>query len=222
MNSANRTIAILLFLFALSAHGAKAPPFSLSRLQAAYKNPGSIEADFQQEVFQASLARTKTSKGNLRLSKPDFVRWEIFEPEASVMVSDGRKVSYFTPDARGKGKGQVIERKAAELKNQPLFRILTGQAALSQEFTLLGREVVAGAQSGEKATELKLQPKKPMADLATLKLRVGPKYLIEEIILENKSGNKTKITLHNQALGDKLPPALFQFKAPEGTEIVRQ
>ena len=51
---------------------------------------------------------------NLKLSKPNLARWEIYEPEASVMVSDGHKLSYYTPDARGKGKGQVIERKAAD------------------------------------------------------------------------------------------------------------
>ncbi|RYZ95284.1 MAG: outer membrane lipoprotein carrier protein LolA, partial [Proteobacteria bacterium] len=81
------------------------PQLSLAKLQGAYKQAASVSADFTQEVYQASLARTKTSKGNLKLSKPGMVRWEISEPEATVMVSDGRKVSYFTPDARGKGKG---------------------------------------------------------------------------------------------------------------------
>lgn len=207
---------LLFSLPALAATDKKAPAFSLGKLQSVYKSTGSVDAEFTQEVYQASLARTKTSQGSLRLSKPGLVRWEIQEPEASVMVSDGRKVSYFTPDARGKGKGQVIERKATELQKQPIFRILTGEAPLDQEFTLVGKPQKEG-----QITSLELAPKKPMADLATLKLRVGAKYLIEELILETQSGNKTKITLRNQSLGDKLPPALFQFKAPPGTEVVR-
>lgn len=197
------------------------PKISLDRLQSTYKSKASVEASFVQEVYQASLARIKTSKGNLRLSKPNFIRWEVEEPEASVMVSDGRKVSYFTPDARGKGKGQVIERKAAELEKQPLFRILTGNAPLTKEFTVVKEERVDGITKGEKLTNLSLKPKKPMGDIQSLMLQVDGKYLIRELNLENENGNKTKITLQNQTLGDKLPPALFLFKAPEGTEVIQ-
>jgi len=193
----------------------KKSTFSLSKLQSSYKNAASLESDFIQEVYQASLARTKTSKGNLKLSKPNLVRWEIHEPEASIMVSDGRKVSYFTPDARGKGKGQVIERKAAELERQPLFQILTGSASLEKEFILKKQE-----KAGD-TTNLTLEPKKEMADLEQVTLKVGPKYLIEEMILETQSGNKTKFTLQNQALGAKLPAQIFEFKAPAGTEVVK-
>ncbi len=51
--------------------------FSLEKLQAAYKNTGSMEADFLQEVYQASLSKFKTSKGSLKMSKPNMIRWEI-------------------------------------------------------------------------------------------------------------------------------------------------
>lgn len=194
---------------------------SLEKLQETYKSKNSLEADFIQEVYQASLARTKSSKGNLRLSKPNFVRWEVAEPEASVMVSNGRKVSYFTPDARGKGKGQVLERSASELERQPIFRILTGNAPLTKEFTITKEEKISPIAKGGALTELTLKPKKPMGDVSEVRLQIDAKYLIRELNLENENGNKTKITLQNQNLGDKLPTALFDFKAPEGTEVIR-
>lgn len=222
-----KALIFLLFLSALPAQAidrTKISPvkkISLDKLQATYKSKASLEADFIQEVYQASLARTKTSKGNIRLSKPNFVRWEIAEPEASIMVSNGRRVSYFTPDARGKGKGQVIERAASELERQPMFRILTGSAPLTKEFTVTKEEKIEGVAKGETFTEIWLKPKKPMGDINEVRLRVDPKYLIRELNLENENGNKTKITLQNQSLGDKLPTALFDFKAPEGTEVIR-
>ena len=192
---------------------------SLDKLQATYRDKASLEVDFIQEVFQASLARFKTSKGNLKLSKPNFVRWEIYEPEASVMVSNGRKVFYFTPDARGKGKGQVIERSAAELSRQPLFRLLTGSVPLSKEFTVEKEETTDGI--GGTLTHLTLKPKKSMGDIKSVLLQVDGKYLIRELNLENENGNKTKFTLQNQNLGDKLPAALFDFKPPPGTEVLK-
>jgi outer membrane lipoprotein carrier protein len=217
----------LFLLFAVPAHAvdkskiSTVKKISLDKLQNTYKNKASLESDFIQEVYQASLARYKTSKGNIRLSKPSFVRWEVSEPEASVMVSNGRKVSYFNPDARGKGKGQVIERAASELERQPLFRILTGSAPLTKEFTIVKQEKMPGITKGETLTELTLKPKKSMGDISQVRLQVDAKYLIRELNLENENGNKTKITLQNQSLGDKLPTALFDFKAPEGTEIIR-
>jgi outer membrane lipoprotein carrier protein len=210
---------------AFSLEKAKAPPkekkFSLSLLHQKYKQAASLEADFVQEVYQASLARTKTSKGSLKLAKPNLVRWEIYEPEASVMVSNGSKVFYFTPDARGKDKGQVIIHRAKELSQQPLFRILTGSSSLEKEFTVEKQTKPEAIAAGGGLTTLLLKPKKAMGDLKAATLKVNAKYLIAELILETQSGNKTKITLQNQTLGAKLPPRLFDFKPPPGTEEVR-
>lgn len=195
--------------------------FSLEKLQLSYKDTGSLEADFLQEVYQASLSRWKSSKGSLKMSKPNMVRWEIYEPEASVLVSNGRKVFYFTPDARGKGKGQVIPQKASALEKQPLFRILTGASPLSKEFKVLKQEEVKIAGSQEIVTSLTLSPQKPMGDITQVLLLVNSKYLIQELITENETGNKTKITLQNQVLGAKLPPAIFEFKPPADTEVLQ-
>jgi outer membrane lipoprotein carrier protein len=215
---------IFLLLLCLIPHAAlaeKSPPpkkaFSLEKLQNTYKKALSLEADLLQEVYQASLGRTKTSRGSLKLAKPNLARWEIYEPEASVMVSDGLKLSYFTPDARGKGKGQVIERKAVELQKQPLFRILTGASSLDKDFHVEKETEWADG----KGTELVLKPTKKLGDIVEVRLRVGPKYLIQELITETEAGNKTKITLQNQVLGAKLPPALFAFKPPAGTEVLQ-
>ncbi len=204
-----------------AAKPAKKNGFSLEKLQQSYKKAGSLEADFVQEVYQASLDRIKTSKGSLKLSKPSMVRWEFYEPDASILVSNGRKVFYFTPDARGKGKGQVIPRKASELEKQPLFRILTGTSPLKKEFKVLKEELVEPTGSKEKVTQLTLQPIKPMGDISLVLLRVNSKYLIQELITESETGNKTKITLQNQVLGAKLPPALFEFKPPADTEVLQ-
>lgn len=227
MMSVMRTLryTLCVLLLAQPAFGGGAPEgkpkpkktvsFSLSRLQSTYKKSPSLEAEITQVVYQASLARTKTSRGSLKLAKPNLMRWEIYEPEASVTVSNGRKVFYFTPDARGKGKGQVIERNAKALEEQPLFRILTGASSLEKEFRIKKKE-----KDGD-LTVLLLEPKKEMGDLAELTLKANPKYLIEELILTTQSGNKTTFSLQNQTLGAKLPAQIFDFKAPPGTEIVQ-
>ena len=216
------SLLLCLPLVAQALAPAKASPKAamlLEQLQQQYKMAKSLEAEFQQEVYQAALARTKTSKGSLRLQKPQQMRWEIYEPEASIMVSNGRKLWYYTPGA-GK-KGQVLERSAKELSQQPLFRLLVGNVAWNKEFRIMAQEQVAGIKAGEKLHKLTLKPLKDWGDLIQVKLSLTEKALIQELILENSSGNTTKIHLQSQSFGDKLPAALFEFKAPQGTEILK-
>jgi len=209
--------------FTSLAQGAKikAPKFSLDKLQSTYSKSPSLEADIVQEVYQASLARTKTSKGSILLSKPNFVRWEMTEPEATLLVSNGRKVFYFTPNARGPGKGQVIEKKATTLSKQPLFRLLTGAGSWKQDFTLQSQKSLSldGSPAGH---EIILEPKTKELDLKKVTLKVSRASRIEEILLENPNGNRTRIILQNQTLGAKLPTNLFDFKPPADTETIRQ
>lgn len=216
-----KNLAYLGLFLALSAvAGAPAAKkvkiFSAEKLEQTLRDAGSLEAEFLQEVYQASLGRTKTSSGSISLSKPDRMRWETYKPEASLTVSNGRKLWYFTPALDSKGKGQVMEHSASRLKEQPVFRLLTGQAQLLKEFRLLE----APYQEGKFRVQLK--PVKPMGDLSLVRLEVTDKYLISEILLENKSGNRTKISLQNVKVGSKLPPVLFDFKPPPGAELIQE
>lgn len=215
--------AFLLMPFSLALGAkAKSPKFSLDKLQRTYSKSPSLEADIIQEVYQASLARTKTSKGSILLAKPNFVRWEMTEPEATLLVSNGRKVFYFTPDARGPGKGQVIEKKATTLSKQPLFRLLTGAGSWKQDFNLQSQKALETAEGAPFGHEIVLEPKTKELDLKKVTLKVSQASKIEEILLENPNGNRTRIILQNQTLGAKLPTNLFDFKPPAETETIRQ
>ena len=208
-------LTLLLPTFARAAKPAVKAGFSLEKLQEKYKKTSSVEADFVQEIFQSALNNTKTSKGNFRLAKPNLIRWETLEPEANVSVSDGHTLWYFSPNAKGKGKGQAFQRKHNDLARQPLFKILTGKSELTKEFQL------DKVQTDGDVSSVYLKPTKTMGDLGSLMLKVSGKYEITEILIENLSGNRTKLTLQNQVLGAKLPPALFNFKPPAGTEVLK-
>lgn len=205
--------------FAVQKGMLKPGPERLGAVEKKYREAGSLDADFVQEIYQAALARTKTSKGSLRLMKPNLMRWEIYEPEPSLMVSNGRKLWYYNPKA-GK-KGQVIERSAANLKQQPLFLILTGQSAITDSYEIEKTEEIQGIVKGKALTKFTLKPKKADSELVHVILTVQPSSLISELILENQGGNTTKISLQKQTLGDKLPAALFNFKPPQEAEIIK-
>jgi outer membrane lipoprotein carrier protein len=197
--------------------------FSTATLQETYRNAKTVTADIKQEVFQASLARTKSSSGNLAIETPNKIHWEITEPEKSLTVSNGKKIWYYTPNSGASGKGQVVEKNSGQIFNQPLFRILTGSADLTNEFTLEKEERIIGIVQGKSVTKLTLKPKKTRSwgDMERVVLTVESNYLISEVLILGSSGNRTKISLQNQQLGTKLSPKLFDFSPPAGAEILK-
>jgi outer membrane lipoprotein carrier protein len=186
------------------------------KIQDKYRKVESFEAAITQEVYQAALGRTKTSTGSLQLQKPNFIRWETHEPETNILVSNGNRLWYFTPALDPKGKGQVIQRSASTIKNQAVYRILTGTATFDKEFTLLGE-----VQKDE-LTELTMKPIKTMGEVREIKLSVNKKFEIVELLLKNSGENTTRIRLQNTKLGGKFPPNLFDFKPPPGSEILKE
>jgi outer membrane lipoprotein carrier protein len=215
--------AILIFslLSCFSAWG-KAPikkskvaksSFSLSHFAEKYRAAKTLEADFTQEVYQATLAKIKTSSGTIALSKPNRIRWETHQPEKSVMVSNGRKLWFYNPNQGA--KGQVIEHSATYMKSQPLFRLLSGEGKLEEEFQLIN------AKPLENGFDFSLKPRRPSGDLERVQILTDRNYLISMIILNNRSGNKTKISLQNLGLDSKLLSVLFDFTPPPDAEIVK-
>ena len=206
---------------AASKARAREAVFSMQRLQETYRKAGSLEAKFQQEVFQASLARTKTSTGTLALQAPNRIHWEVNEPEPSLTVSNGKKLWYYTPGAGA--AGQVVVRPASQIATQPLFRILMGSADLTKEFLVERQERIEGIVPGRAVTKVTLRPKrvKRWGDMERVTLTTESNYLISEVLIQGAAGNRTKITLQNQRLGTKLSPKLFDFSPPADAEIIQ-
>ncbi len=215
--------ALLLPALGFAANPKGEIKLSTKQLQDTYRKAETVKADFQQEVFQASLARTKTSSGTLAIESPNKIHWEITAPEKSLTISNGRKLWYYTPNAGTSGKGQVIEKSSPLVFNQPLFRILTGSADLTKEFTVAKEQRLEGIVPHAAVTKLTLKPKRASAwgDTKEVELTVQSNYLISEVLIRGLSGNRTKISLQNQQLGTKLSPKLFDFSPPAGAELIK-
>ena len=206
----------LCFFFSSQAKAEASKSFDLKKLEEKYKNTESLEADFTQEVYQVTLARTKTSNGTISLAKPNRVRWETIKPDPNIMVSNGSKLWFYTPAIDSKGKAQILEGSVKELIRQPIYQILTGKAKLNKEFIIEKIE-----KPSPELTQLELKPRKSVADTKVVFLTVDAKYLITEVLIHHLRGNKTKISLQNTKLGAKLPSQLFNFKPPAGSDVIQ-
>lgn len=189
---------------------------ALTKVQDKYAALEGLEADIVQEVFQSALNKFKSSKGTLLLKKPNFIRWEIAEPEMSVLVSNGKKLFYYTPAIDPKGKGQVVEKSAKDILKQPVYKILLGQSKFANEFEIIKES------KDEQSTLVELKPKEGLSDIKQIKLTINKANEITEILLSHANENTTKILLQNTKLGGKLPLNLFDFKIPPNTNLVKE
>jgi outer membrane lipoprotein carrier protein len=202
---------------AKTASKAKAEvPEALQKVETRYKQAGSLEALFEQEEVSKALGDTKKSQGKISWKAPNRLRWETETPDPNLLVSDGKTVWFYTPPFDETEKGQVIIRKASQLKNRLIDALLAGRfsAAVKQglrievlpenRFKLLPRK---GTVGGLKVAQVQIEPEKSQ---------------ITQVSLEYRDGNRSSISLSSIELGKAIPSESFSFKLPARTDILKE
>ena len=108
-------------------------PKRLLEVEKSYAKAGSLSADFLQEDTSTIFSDKKSSRGNLSWKAPDFLRWETKSPQPNLLVSNGKKVWLYTPPFDETENGQVIIRKASEVKSRLLDALLAGRFSVAQK-----------------------------------------------------------------------------------------
>jgi outer membrane lipoprotein carrier protein len=217
------TLSIAAALAAPIVARAKAPsnakaevPDALQKVEARYKEAGSLQASFEQEEVSKALGDTKKSQGKIAWKAPNRLKWETETPDPNLLVSDGKTMWFYTPPFDESEKGQVIIRKAAQMKNRLIDALLAGrfssavkqglriEALPENTFKLLPRK---GTVGGLKVAQVKIEPEK---------------HQIVQVSLEYRDGNRSSIDLKDIELGKGIPMDQFEFKIPPRTDIVKQ
>ena len=193
----------------------KEPSTALAAIEAKYKKAGTLSAKFKQTNFTESTGATKTSEGSLQSKPPGKIRWETTSPDASLLISDGKKIWFYTPpfdpdDASE--HGQLIERPAGQIEAK-LAQTLVSGALTSTGFMSVERV---------NETHFALKPiKKIRTTVAKAVVEIDPKkLLITGVTIEHKGGNTSDIRLSDIKLGEKIDDSVFNFKIPPNTDRV--
>lgn len=191
-------------------------PEALQKVEARYKEAGSLQALFEQEEVSKALGDTKKSQGKIAWKAPDRLRWETETPDPNLLVSDGKTMWFYTPPFDESEKGQVIIRKASQMKNRIIDALLAGRfsSAVKQ-----GLKIEALPEN-----TFKLLPRK--GTVGTLKLaqvKIEPeKHQIILVSLEYRDGNRSSISLTSIELGKAIPTESFTFKVPPRTDTLKE
>ena len=184
----------------------------LAKMQKKYENVNSLTANFSQSQKNAALGRTKDSKGRIYIVRPNKFRWETFEPDASILTSNGKKFWFYTPPFQEGEKGQVMIRNAHDAQSKLAVDLLIGGSDFKKNFDYRRIEPL----------HYRLNPLKPAGDIDSIELFLeNQTNLVYKLRLISASGNETTITLSQVELGPKLPESMFNFQVPPQTEVIK-
>jgi len=208
----------LLFLFALSFFPL-CPAYSdtvkladiVSGIQKKYESVKEIEAACNEETFNRTVDKKFKFKGKLYIKKPDKLRMEIDEPEKQLIVTNGSVIWIYIPE-----NNQAVKEKIdGKNKSKLAITILAGMAKLDKEFKI--------SKDGEndKSFLVGLVPKDPSSMIKKMELEIEKNnYNIKKVIVEDSFGNWTSYELVNAKINKGIPDSRFNFKVPEGVEVV--
>ncbi len=173
----------------------------------------SLEADFEQFYYSASISTPLQEKGKLFFQKPDSMRWEYKEPEKYVyLYREGLSLAYFPED------NQLFRYTLSpEEKDSDLFRLLLGKGKLEDVYFI---EPASFPSERHNPVQIKLIPKREGA-FSYLLLEVDERtWFLQKLILFDGAGNKQEFRFSRVKLNPKLQPSLFELEVPPDCEVI--
>ena len=157
-------------------------------------------------------------------------RFNYTKPKQQI-VSNGKQVWFYTPETK-----QVLVNSVAAMfsgGNSIALTYLTGLGHVSRDFDIA---FAADPQDKSGNYKLELTPKKGSAALTKLQLTVSAEaveqirlsgevrnvFPIVSSIVHDAGGNRTRIDYSRARVNKGLADGKFNFKIPEGVEVIKQ
>ncbi len=206
-------VALLALIFTGCAVNAAASDEqeALDAIQKQYESVKTITAEFVQNSYVKTMNQTLEAKGKVQIKKPGKMKWVYNAPEPQVLVSNDKILWLYIPD-----EGQVTKVPVESIysSNTPAL-FLAGKGKLTDSFN-----VVKVSREKDRITVI-LIPKEEDNSVDRLALVADSKsYQIVGSTVYDKLGNKTEINFSDIRVNVKVPESTFQFKIPEGVELL--
>lgn len=225
---------LLIMMLALGAPLA-AHADAIGKLKTYIRTVRSSQANFIQEVLNASGKRLQVSFGNMQFSRPGKFRWEYQKPYEQVMVGDGSRFWMYDVDLR-----QVTVKKLDAALGSSPAALLSGSDTMEKEFTLkdvpckpyplpVDTEPASGAMAGANAScdkeEAALEwveatPKRHDSNFTRIRMGFNSRADLVMLELFDTFGHITVLHFTGILRNPRFPPELFRFTPPKGVDVL--
>ena len=181
-------------------------------VQQKYKAVNSVEADFVQTNYIASLNQSREFRGKIFLEKPNLFNMEVSYPAKQRQTFDGQYLWVYTP-----ANNQVLKNLVSpDFLHHPFINLLSTMENLERDFFI---SVSSGGDTSD--LSLKLTLKEKYSELREVLITVERKsYQIQTVTIYYESGNYTRLVLSKIKENQKISPQCFHFIPPAGVEVV--
>ncbi|MGB6338639.1 MAG: outer membrane lipoprotein carrier protein LolA [Candidatus Aminicenantaceae bacterium] len=184
------------------------------RIENTLRSYQSLQADFEQLYYSATVSTPLHEKGKLYFKKPNLMRWEYQDPEEKVfLIKDDFFWDY------NKEEKQLIkyDLSRGEQNTEVLF-LLSGQVALLDNYSV---ELNPFPTENANTIQLKLTPKDEEGADTFLLLEIDEKtWFIQKLISFDWAGNKTEFRFSRIKTNINLPNKIFELRVPSDVEII--
>jgi outer membrane lipoprotein carrier protein len=168
----------------------------------------SFSARFKQVVLDETLKPVQESSGTLWIERPNKFRWDYEKPYKQQIVADGKRLWVYDV-----GLQQATVRDLSGGLNDTPAMLLAGKGRLDDNFTIQPLD----AQGNLTWVQLKPRHKDSGYDDIRIGFVQGKLRIIEMV---DGFGHTTRVTLDSPRENARIEPDHFNFKPPEGVDVV--
>lgn len=184
-----------------------------AKIQARYATIQDFTAEFTQTLTSALVSRPSTERGQLKVKKPDRMRWTYTTGDKPVFVADGKRFYMYYPSDR------YVQEQPLPPPSQSSTALLflAGRANLARDF-------VPSLPAKQPATELRLllAPASTPADFKSIAVDVDRNtFALLGFEVTDEDGGVSAFRFSNMKENQRLPDADFVFVVPRGVEVRR-
>ncbi|WP_271105905.1 outer membrane lipoprotein chaperone LolA [Pseudomonas tohonis] len=183
---------------------------AIARLTEMLNKAQTITGRFSQLTLDGSGTQLQETSGELALKRPGLFRWHTDEPMEQLLVSNGQKVWLYDPDL----EQVTIQTLDQRLTHTPALLLSGDVSKISDNFEITHKE-------GGDVVDFILKPKAKdtLFDTLRLSFRNG---VINDMQLIDSVGQRTNILFLGVKMNQAIDAAQFDFKVPEGADVIQE
>lgn len=170
----------------------------------------SYQASFEQQILDGSGDRLQSARGEMWLSRPGLLRWEVDAPYSQVVVSDGDDVYLYDPDL----EQVTIQAMDDRVTHTPALLLSGSVSDLTESY-----EVFYEQDDGDDVFTLVPISADTLFEELSM---VFDADTLTELWMMDSTGQRTSITFSDITNNGNIDRSQFDFDIPEGTDVIRE
>lgn len=183
----------------------------IQKIETRYAVSGFSALFFQTSTIKA-MEITDSASGKAFFKRPDKMRWEYETPDRQTIITNGHTLWIYRPEDK-----QVMVGKApCFFEDGKGFSFLSDMESVKNKF-----RISLEKEAGDDFHVLKLLPREKTFDVSVIYLFISTKtFEVIKIVTYNSYEDETRIEFKDIVFKQKLDESLFNFKIPQGIEVL--